>query len=190
MMSQRNGGVGTAQAHLSAGTVSSRYCSIRLSLTDRRNRWYAEPEVETSLVSEPYLGPRCCKCYNIRDLALVRHHLRLRSHIMRAMATITQLSSHETHPQKNIPSPPSSTCDVRNTVDNSFVLDTNGKFYYDERPITPLRTSRHVRVRIVATGLCGSDVSRPLLLHGVVTMFTTDKRTRFTTGNMDALVDM
>ncbi|KAB5546892.1 chaperonin 10-like protein, partial [Coniochaeta sp. 2T2.1] len=43
-------------------------------------------------------------------------------------------------------------------VNSSFVLSPEREFYYEERPVPELRTPRDVRVRVIATGLCGSDV--------------------------------
>ncbi|KAH6721571.1 chaperonin 10-like protein [Leptodontidium sp. MPI-SDFR-AT-0119] len=39
-----------------------------------------------------------------------------------------------------------------------FVLQHKGKFAYETRPTPKLPTSRHVLVKIIATGICGSDV--------------------------------
>jgi L-iditol 2-dehydrogenase len=44
-------------------------------------------------------------------------------------------------------------------TNKSFVLSAAREFSYEERPAPELRTSRDVRVRVIATGLCGSDVS-------------------------------
>lgn len=44
-------------------------------------------------------------------------------------------------------------------TNESFVLNNLKTFVYEDRPIPTLRTSRDVRVRVIATGLCGSDVS-------------------------------
>jgi L-iditol 2-dehydrogenase len=41
----------------------------------------------------------------------------------------------------------------------AFVLERIGNFKYEKRDIPNLPSKRHVRVRVVATGLCGSDVS-------------------------------
>ncbi|KAL1604743.1 Endo-1,4-beta-xylanase 2 [Paraconiothyrium brasiliense] len=43
-------------------------------------------------------------------------------------------------------------------TNRSFVLSPSLKFSYEERPTPALRTTRDVRVRIIATGLCGSDI--------------------------------
>ena len=43
-------------------------------------------------------------------------------------------------------------------INKTFVLSPTKQFSYEDRPIPELRTPRHVRVRVVATGLCGSDV--------------------------------
>ncbi|KAF2437992.1 GroES-like protein [Karstenula rhodostoma CBS 690.94] len=40
----------------------------------------------------------------------------------------------------------------------SFVLSPAKQFTYEQRPILELPSSRHVRVRVIATGLCGSDI--------------------------------
>jgi hypothetical protein len=45
-------------------------------------------------------------------------------------------------------------------VNESFVLRPSRQFSFEKRPIPQLRTSRDVLVRVVATGLCGSDVSK------------------------------
>lgn len=44
------------------------------------------------------------------------------------------------------------------TRNTSFVLSPARKFFYEERPLSQLPTPRHVRVRILVTGLCGSDI--------------------------------
>lgn len=49
-------------------------------------------------------------------------------------------------------------------TNTSFVLSETRQFSFEKRPIPQLLTSRHVRVRVVATGLCGSDVDRHSLL--------------------------
>lgn len=41
----------------------------------------------------------------------------------------------------------------------AFVLVQAGQFQYEMRDTQSLPDQRHVRVRVVATGLCGSDVS-------------------------------
>ncbi|KAL4938788.1 hypothetical protein BDV06DRAFT_46905 [Aspergillus oleicola] len=43
-------------------------------------------------------------------------------------------------------------------VNEAFVLYPGGKFGYEERAIPALETERDVVVRVIATGLCGSDV--------------------------------
>lgn len=43
-------------------------------------------------------------------------------------------------------------------LNESFVLSETRQFSYEKRTVAPLQTSRHVRVRVVATGLCGSDI--------------------------------
>ena len=43
-------------------------------------------------------------------------------------------------------------------TNESFVLSPERQFSFENRSIPALRTSRDVRVRIIATGLCGSDV--------------------------------
>lgn len=48
---------------------------------------------------------------------------------------------------------------TKTEINDSFILKTQGEFTYEERPVIPLQTTRHVRVRVIATGLCGSDVS-------------------------------
>ena len=44
-------------------------------------------------------------------------------------------------------------------VNLSFVLDPNLSFSYEEREIPKVEDSRDIIVRIVSTGVCGSDVS-------------------------------
>lgn len=41
----------------------------------------------------------------------------------------------------------------------SFVLDPNLSFSYEDREIPQIQDSRDIIVRVVATGVCGSDVS-------------------------------
>lgn len=48
----------------------------------------------------------------------------------------------------------------------SFVLSPSRTFSFEDRPVPELQTRRHVRVRVIATGLCGSDVSTPLFSAG------------------------
>ena len=43
-------------------------------------------------------------------------------------------------------------------INKTFVLSPTKQFSYEDRSVPELRTPRHVRVRVVATGLCGSDV--------------------------------
>ncbi|KAH4956770.1 hypothetical protein HBI78_196480 [Parastagonospora nodorum] len=43
-------------------------------------------------------------------------------------------------------------------TNESFVLSPERQFSFENRSIPALRTSRDVRVRIIATGLCGSDI--------------------------------
>ncbi|GFG07273.1 probable D-xylulose reductase A [Aspergillus udagawae] len=43
-------------------------------------------------------------------------------------------------------------------VNQAFVLHPGGSFHYEQRAIPTLRSERDVLVRIIATGLCGSDV--------------------------------
>jgi hypothetical protein len=45
------------------------------------------------------------------------------------------------------------------TVNQAFVLHPGGKFAFEERPKPTLQSDRDVIVRVIATGLCGSDVS-------------------------------
>lgn len=44
-------------------------------------------------------------------------------------------------------------------MNHSFVLSPSKAFYFEDRPLQKLQTSRHVRIKVMATGLCGSDVS-------------------------------
>ena len=46
-----------------------------------------------------------------------------------------------------------------NDVNRAFVLSPSRTFSFEDRSVPELPSSRHVRIRIVATGLCGSDVS-------------------------------
>ncbi|KAF4314080.1 putative sorbitol xylitol [Botryosphaeria dothidea] len=43
-------------------------------------------------------------------------------------------------------------------VNDAFVLRPGGQFYYEERPAPTEATGRDVLIRVVATGICGSDV--------------------------------
>jgi len=59
---------------------------------------------------------------------------------------------------------PDSHVDQVDETNESFVLSPSRQFIFEDRPIPGLRTSRDVRVRVIATGLCGSDVSNSLFL--------------------------
>lgn len=48
---------------------------------------------------------------------------------------------------------------LKHDTNKAFVLEHQGSFVYEDRPLPNLRSSRDVIVRIVATGICGSDVS-------------------------------
>ncbi|KAH6639227.1 chaperonin 10-like protein [Boeremia exigua] len=52
------------------------------------------------------------------------------------------------------------TSDKNRTIETnqSFVLSPAKTFSFEDRPVPSLQSSRHVRIRVVATGLCGSDV--------------------------------
>ncbi|KAL0260944.1 Endo-1,4-beta-xylanase 2 [Diplodia seriata] len=43
-------------------------------------------------------------------------------------------------------------------VNDAFVLKPGGQFYYEQRPVPTEVTGRDVLIRVVATGICGSDV--------------------------------
>ncbi|KAH7072266.1 chaperonin 10-like protein [Paraphoma chrysanthemicola] len=43
-------------------------------------------------------------------------------------------------------------------VNKSFVLSPSRQFSFESRPVPQLQTSRDVLVRVIATGLCGSDI--------------------------------
>ncbi|KAK0653719.1 putative D-xylulose reductase A [Lasiodiplodia hormozganensis] len=43
-------------------------------------------------------------------------------------------------------------------VNDAFVLRPGGEFYYEQRPVPTAVTGRDVLIRVVATGICGSDV--------------------------------
>jgi hypothetical protein len=51
---------------------------------------------------------------------------------------------------------------ITQAVNQAFVLHPGGSFHYEQRAIPTLRSERDVLVRIIATGLCGSDVGGPL----------------------------
>ena len=44
-------------------------------------------------------------------------------------------------------------------TNRAFVLNSSRNFSFEDRLLPELKSTRHVRVRVVATGLCGSDVS-------------------------------
>lgn len=54
---------------------------------------------------------------------------------------------------------------------HAFVLQQKGRFVYEKRLIPTLPSERHVIVEIRATGLCGSDVSRPANLFLLYTNY-------------------
>lgn len=47
-------------------------------------------------------------------------------------------------------------------VNHAFILSPGGTFCYKERPTPKIESERDVIVRVVATGLCGSDVCSAL----------------------------
>jgi hypothetical protein len=59
---------------------------------------------------------------------------------------------------QNMPLASSSENPTTAPINKTFVLSPTKQFSYEDRLIPELRTPRHVRVRVVATGLCGSDV--------------------------------
>jgi hypothetical protein len=54
--------------------------------------------------------------------------------------------------------------DSHQDTNEAFVLSPTKQFTFEKRPIPEFRSSKDVRVRIVATGLCGSDVCSLVLL--------------------------
>lgn len=75
---------------------------------------------------------------------------------------------------------------VTEISNQAFVLSPTRQFSYEERTLSRHLSPRHVRVRVVATGLCGSDVSKSVQLRPrVVTNCV-----RYTIGNMDELADI
>ncbi|CAI7678541.1 hypothetical protein N7533_003881 [Penicillium manginii] len=59
------------------------------------------------------------------------------------------------------------------TANPAFVLHPGGKFTYEQRAVPDLETDRDVIVRIVATGLCGSDVH--YWQHGRIGQYIVEK---------------
>lgn len=93
----------------------------------------------------------------------------------------------------NVRLPPANT---RPTVETNraFVLSPSRAFSFEDRPLPRLQTSRHVRIRIVATGLCGSDVSATTLTsragcNCLCVLVVANTKNRFTIGSTDALAD-
>ena len=74
-----------------------------------------------------------------------------------AMPVATQTIEAEPYLVPNAKLPASHVYPIEET-NESFVLSPSRQFAFEQRPIPKLRTSRDVRVRIIATGLCGSDV--------------------------------
>jgi hypothetical protein len=79
-------------------------------------------------------------------------------------------------------------------TNRSFVLTLSGTFSFEDRPVPELPSQRHVRIRVIATGLCGSDVSASSSiaysrLDRRETHTESNPSNRFITGNMDALAD-
>ncbi|KAJ4989315.1 alcohol dehydrogenase GroES-like domain-containing protein [Stagonosporopsis vannaccii] len=58
-------------------------------------------------------------------------------------------------------------------TNQSFVLSPSRQFSFKGRPVTELQSSRHVRIRVVATGLCGSDVH--YWQHGRIGRYVVEK---------------
>ena len=81
---------------------------------------------------------------------------------------------------------------VRSSEDEdlAFVLQKPRSFNYEHRPKPAFRCSRDVVVKVIATGLCGSDVSIPEVFPSL-TYFQyvpTSWSNRSITGNMVASV--
>ncbi|XPS72386.1 hypothetical protein M3J09_004551 [Ascochyta lentis] len=79
-------------------------------------------------------------------------------------------------------------------TNRSFVLSPSKTFSFEDRPLPQLLSRRHVRIRVVATGLCGSDVSSfsyvlVLLLDRQQDLTEVNHTARSITGNTDALAD-
>ncbi|KAI4954888.1 hypothetical protein J4E86_006198 [Alternaria arbusti] len=69
------------------------------------------------------------------------------------------MSSADVHePENSSGSLTSPENQVTAPMNTSFVLSPSRVFSYEHGPVPSLPTPRHIRVRIVATGLCGSDV--------------------------------
>jgi len=49
--------------------------------------------------------------------------------------------------------------ELKEETDLAFVLSVDRKFSYEQRPRPKPTTSHDVVVRVIATGICGSDVS-------------------------------
>src|SRR5690349_8921105 len=74
------------------------------------------------------------------------------------------------------------------TANEAFVLKPTGQFIYESRNVPALRSTRDVMVRVVATGLCGSDVGyTPSHPWKPSTLNLLTIRHRFITGNTEGL---
>jgi hypothetical protein len=87
---------------------------------------------------------------------------------------------------------------TRRTVETNcaFVLSPSMAFSFENRPMPKLQTLRHVRIRVVATGLCGSDVranvrtlSSSAGRNCLCALVVANLRTRFIISNTDAFAD-
>lgn len=85
--------------------------------------------------------------YMVRDTQIL-----FQSRKIATMSVSSQLLATETTSTSNPKRP------TEHETNNTFVLSPAREFSYEETPIPELRTSRDVRVRVIATGLCGSDV--------------------------------
>ena len=85
------------------------------------------------------------------------------------MSTSTQVHEYSTSSTQDESLLSSENQFAKNT-NTAFVLSPTRQFCYEQRPIPELPTPRHIRVGIVATGLCGSDVCyRISSLHRILT---------------------
>lgn len=89
-----------------------------------------------------------------------------------------------------------SPANTRPTVETNraSVLNTSRAFSFEDRPLPRLQTSQHVRIRIVATGLCGSDISATTLTsragrNCLCVLVVANTKNRSTIGSTNALAD-
>jgi hypothetical protein len=134
-LANRNGGK-CLYGPCCSGSVPTRFRRVSCRHAIRRHTPHTEPKALTINVRQFHDYMRCCEhTYSQHDYPIIRP-----GSFARQDDFILQLLSHQ-------------------AVNEAFVLYPGGSFGYEKRDIPTLQAERDVLVRVVATGLCGSDVS-------------------------------